>query len=78
MRAGFYRFVASALFVGFAFAANPHAAAAADLGNFESTSADTSLINGWPAVFNGHTVGCVINNNSGNNVYWFFQVLAIQ
>ena len=32
MRAGFYRFVASALFVGFAFTANPHAAAAADLG----------------------------------------------
>src|SRR6476619_6448657 len=32
MRAGFFRFVATALFVGFAFAANPHAAAAADLG----------------------------------------------
>ena len=32
MRAGFYRFIASALFVGFAFAASPNAAAAADLG----------------------------------------------
>ncbi len=32
MRAGFYRFVATALFVGFSFVANPHVAAAADLG----------------------------------------------
>src|SRR6266568_9026544 len=32
MRAGFYRFVATALFVGFGFVANPHVAAAADLG----------------------------------------------
>jgi hypothetical protein len=32
MRAGFYKFVAAALFMGSAFAANPHAAAAADLG----------------------------------------------
>jgi len=31
MRAGFYRFVAT-LFVGFCFVANPHVAAAADLG----------------------------------------------
>jgi hypothetical protein len=32
MRAGFYNFVATALFVGFAFVGNPHSAAAADLG----------------------------------------------
>src|SRR3954469_4394353 len=32
MRAGFYSFVATALFVGFGFVANPHLAAAADLG----------------------------------------------
>ena len=32
MRAGFYRFVTTALFVGFGFVANPHVAAAADLG----------------------------------------------
>ena len=32
MRAGFYNFVAAALFVGFGFVANPSVAAAADLG----------------------------------------------
>ena len=32
MRAGFFKFVMSSLFIGFAFAANPHSAAAADLG----------------------------------------------
>ena len=32
MRAGFYKFVATVVFVGSAFVANPHAASAADLG----------------------------------------------
>lgn len=32
MRAGFYNFVATGFFVGFAFLSNPHSAAAADLG----------------------------------------------
>lgn len=51
---------------------------ASDLGNFQSNAEDTAITNGWPNVLNGHTVGCVVNNQTGTNIPYFFQVLAIQ
>jgi hypothetical protein len=51
--------------------------AASDLGNFESNAEDSTVTSGWPAVFNGHTVGCV-QNSSMNNEYFFYQVLVVQ
>lgn len=48
-----------------------------DLGDFTSNSQNATVTSGWPAVFNGHTVGCV-QNESMNNEYFFFQVLVVQ
>ena len=51
--------------------------ATAALGDFTSNSEDTDIASGWPAVLNGHTVGCV-QNSSMSNEYFFFQVLVVQ
>jgi type II secretory pathway pseudopilin PulG len=49
-----------------------------DLGNFAAVANDATLVSAWPAVLNGHTIGCVQNNDVGSAGYYFFEVLAIQ
>ncbi len=49
-----------------------------DLGNFASTANDSTLATNWPALMNGHTVGCVQNNNTGSSGYYFYEVIAVQ
>ena len=50
-----------------------------NLGDFTDTallpSANSSL---WPAALSGKGAGCVINNNSGSNVYYFYQVIGVR
>jgi hypothetical protein len=64
--------------------------AAAALGNFKVTSATGNLANAtalanWPQstganIVNlyGRPIGCVQNNNTASNGYWFYQVLYVQ
>lgn len=49
-----------------------------DMGDFTATSNDATLLDAWPAALNGHTIGCVINNDANSNGEYFFEVLAIQ
>jgi len=49
-----------------------------DLGNFYAAANDTTLNTNWPAVLNGHIVGCVNNNDAGSTGYFFYEVIAIQ
>jgi type II secretory pathway pseudopilin PulG len=49
-----------------------------DLGNFASSANDSTLNGAWPAVLNGHIVGCVQNNDTGSNGFYFYEVIAIQ
>lgn len=50
-----------------------------NLGDFTDTSlvpsANSSL---WPAALWGKGAGCVVNNNSGSNVYYFYQVIGVR
>lgn len=52
--------------------------AANDLGDFYATANDTASLTAWPHALNGRTVGCVYNNNSNSNGYFFFEILAVQ
>jgi hypothetical protein len=48
-----------------------------DLGNFAATAA-TIPSAAWPAALTGHPIGCVNNNDTGSNGFYFYEVLAVQ